>query len=307
MILDFKEIPEAHIPNGMQDTFEMFARDFFKEIGFTIDEGPDRGADNGRDLIVKERRIGLLGETEIIWLVSCKHKAHSGKSILDSDEENILNRVHQNHADGFIGFYSTIPSSSLQKNIKNMLGESKYKIFDRESIETILISENKTNLIERYFPESFKKIQNQKYRISNFIDEYIPLKCYCCGKDLLKQEEQGYNIISFLIRYSDDFKIEYIDDIFYCHKGICNDKIRGKFEKNGYTTHWEDISDLIIPTKYVLWIIAILNEIKSGEVVFSEIAFEKIKEIIIAVSQFTLKSAEEKDKERIKRLEGLLI
>ena len=240
-------------------------------------------------------------------MVSCKHKAHSGKSILDSDEENILNRVHQNHADGFIGFYSTIPSSSLQKNIKNMLGESKYKIFDRESIETILISENKTNLIERYFPESFKKIQNQKYRISNFIDEYIPLKCYCCGKDLLKQEEQGYNIISFLIRYSDDFKIEYIDDIFYCHKGICDDKIRGKFEKNGYTTHWEDISDLIIPTKYVLWIIAILNEIKSGEVVFSEIAFEKIKEIIIAVSQFTLKSAEEKDKERIKRLEGLLI
>ena len=192
MILDFKEIPEAHIPNGMQDTFEMFARDFFKEIGFTIDEGPDRGADNGRDLIVKERRIGLLGETEIIWLVSCKHKAHSGKSILDNDEENILNRVHQNHADGFIGFYSTIPSSSLQKNIKNMLGESKYKIFDRESIETILISENKTDLIERYFPESFKKIQNQKYRISNFIDEYIPLKCYCCGKDLLKQEEQGY-------------------------------------------------------------------------------------------------------------------
>ena len=307
MILDFKEIPEAHIPNGMQDTFEMFARDFFKEIGFIIDEGPDRGADNGRDLIVKERRIGLLGETEIRWLVSCKHKAHSGKSILDNDEENILNRVHQNHADGFIGFYSTIPSSSLQKNIKNMLGENKYKIFDRESIETILISKNKTNLIERYFPESFKKIQNQKYRISNFIDEYIPLKCYCCGKDLLKQEEQGYNIISFLIRYSDDFKIEYIDDIFCCHNGICDDKIKGKFEKNGYTTHCEHISDIIIPTRYVSWIIAILNEIKSGEVVFSDVAFEKIKKIIIAVSQFTLKSAEEKDKERIKRLAGLLI
>ena len=88
MILDFKEIPEAHIANGKQDTFEMFARDFFETFGFIIEEGPDRGADGGRDLIIKEKRLGILGETEIKWLVSCKHKAHSGNSVLSTDEQN---------------------------------------------------------------------------------------------------------------------------------------------------------------------------------------------------------------------------
>ena len=32
MILDFKEIPEAHIPNGMQDTFEMLQEIFLKKL-----------------------------------------------------------------------------------------------------------------------------------------------------------------------------------------------------------------------------------------------------------------------------------
>lgn len=31
-ILDFKEIPEAHKATGLQDTFELFARDFLSSL-----------------------------------------------------------------------------------------------------------------------------------------------------------------------------------------------------------------------------------------------------------------------------------
>lgn len=44
-ILDFREIPEVHISNGEQDSFELFARDFFQSIGFKIVVEPDRGRD----------------------------------------------------------------------------------------------------------------------------------------------------------------------------------------------------------------------------------------------------------------------
>ncbi|TCN75720.1 restriction endonuclease [Shewanella fodinae] len=92
-VLDFKEIPEAHIATGEQDTFELFARDFLDFIGYKIITNPDRGADGGVDLIVEESRTGVGGETIIRWLVSCKHKAHSGKSVTPTDDANIRDRV----------------------------------------------------------------------------------------------------------------------------------------------------------------------------------------------------------------------
>lgn len=132
MILDFKEIPEAHIANGEQDTFEMFARDFFEELGFKIVIGPDRGADGGRDLIIEEEREGILGNSNIRWLVSCKHKVHSGKSVTDKDECDINDRMNSNKTDGFIGFYSTLPSAALQRKVRNSIGEQ-VKIFDKKA------------------------------------------------------------------------------------------------------------------------------------------------------------------------------
>ncbi|WP_270215441.1 hypothetical protein [Clostridium butyricum] len=50
-LLNFKEIPAANITNGSQDSFELFAREFFIFLGFNIIEDPDRGQDGGRDLI----------------------------------------------------------------------------------------------------------------------------------------------------------------------------------------------------------------------------------------------------------------
>src|SRR3972149_1526333 len=104
-IIDFCEIPLGNKSTGMQDTFELFARDFLEYMGYIIVQGPDRGADGGKDIIVKEIRKGIGGESEIKWLVSCKHKAHSGRSVGTADEIDIPGRVASNGCQGFIGFY----------------------------------------------------------------------------------------------------------------------------------------------------------------------------------------------------------
>ena len=58
-LLDFKEIAQANLANGLQDTFKLFARDFFMMLGFQIKEGPDRvGQDGGRDLIISKKGRG---------------------------------------------------------------------------------------------------------------------------------------------------------------------------------------------------------------------------------------------------------
>lgn len=54
MLLDFKEIPQANTGSGLQDTFELFTRDFLQYLGYRILENPNRGADGKKDMIVEE-------------------------------------------------------------------------------------------------------------------------------------------------------------------------------------------------------------------------------------------------------------
>ena len=59
-IIDFKEIPAGNVGDGKQDTFELFARDFFSLQDCKIVEEPDRGPDGGRDFIIIEHRAGTI-------------------------------------------------------------------------------------------------------------------------------------------------------------------------------------------------------------------------------------------------------
>lgn len=163
MTLDFKEIPRANTGTGDQDTFELFARDFLETIGYSIVREPGRGADRGRDLIVREDRKGVGGTSLIDWLVSCKHYAHSGQSVRPSDEQNISDRVGSHDCQGFMGFYSTIPSDSLVETL-NRSKESnsslirEYQFLDSKRIESILLERPIfLRLFARYFPNSFKR------------------------------------------------------------------------------------------------------------------------------------------------------
>ena len=123
-VLDFKEIAEAK-GSSDPDSFELFARDFLKHLGFKTISHPNRGQDEGSDLIVEELRTGPGGETTIRWLVSCKHYAHSGRSVKPGDEPNIRERVETQNANGFMGFYSTLASSGLGKLLAGQRAELK--------------------------------------------------------------------------------------------------------------------------------------------------------------------------------------
>ncbi len=142
-ILDFTEIPQANTGNGDQDTFELFARDFLEIAGFRIIEPPNRGADGKKDMIVEEARHGHEGETKIRWLVSAKHYAHSKKAINDTIEPNVEDRVGANNCNGFIGFYSTLPTNSLMGVLEGLKKHKniEYSIYDWSRIEGKIISD----------------------------------------------------------------------------------------------------------------------------------------------------------------------
>ena len=124
-LIDFKEIPQANISDGTQDTFELFARDFLQMLGFKIEVGPDRGQDGGRDLVIIEKRKGLLDNSDFRWLVSCKHKIFSGKSVVDADETDIIDRLMVHQCSGFLGFYSTVISSPFGRKLESLKEKNK--------------------------------------------------------------------------------------------------------------------------------------------------------------------------------------
>lgn len=167
--IDFKEIPRADVANGDQDTFEMFAREFLELTGYRIVSGPDRGADQGRDLIAEEIRTGVGGETKIRWLVSCKHFAYSGRAVGANDELNISDRVKAHGCQGFIGFYSSLASAGLTQRLEALQRETpgfEFIIFYRENIGKTLYEPRFDQIFERYFPKSFSHWYKRRVRLT---------------------------------------------------------------------------------------------------------------------------------------------
>lgn len=307
-ILDFKEIPEAHIASGKQDTFELFCQEFLKYIGLEIDSYPDRGPDGGKDLICLEKIQGTLARKEIKWLVSCKHKAHSNSAVGVNDEVNITDRVSDYDADGFIAFYSTVPSSKLNDRFNLCKKKFDIKVFNPEEIEDILLKDkNGHTIIQRFFPESYKKIQ-KKVKPSNIYSSYEPLNCHCCGKDLLKENNNSIGgIIAFVVDYEFSksngyMKNKYVDVYFAC-KGRCDSILSNKYSKQGFGTYWKDISELKTPTLYIRWVIAIINNIYEGSIEIDDVAFKRLKHVILTVAQIVFRHQSESE---IKRSESIL-
>ncbi|QPQ30418.1 restriction endonuclease [Lysinibacillus sp. JNUCC 51] len=310
-VLDFLEIAQANKPTGKQDTFELFARDFFKMLGFEILEGPDRGQDGGRDLILLEKRPGIIGNTEVRWMVSCKHKAHSGKSVTDSDEQDISDRLTAHNASGFIGFYSTVISSPLGRKLEALkLRGYEVLIFDNERIETQLLENSKgKDIARRYFIKSFTKWESFQNEPANLFNEYEPLRCKYCEKDLLDRKIIDESIIVFVedIKFSEENNYEkskYVDIYFSC-KGRCDSVLEHHYLQQNCITKWEDISDIIIPNKYLSWNMAVLNRVRDGEDVYTDEAFSKLKQFILKVSQLVVKNRSEEQTERLRQLASI--
>jgi hypothetical protein len=300
-VVDFKEIPSARGGQAGQDEWPLFAREFFAALGIDIEEGPDRGPDSGRDLVIVEKRRGLLGSGQHRWLVSCKHFAHSNKSVSIKDEPDIVGRVARFKAHGFIGFYSTIPSAELNRTLESYKSQINIIVYDSASIERMLMSNRDLKeIFRRFFPRSFKEYR--KATPSTISDTYIGLYCNVCRKDLLKDRD---GIVAFAEEFDDKKKIARTLDMYWACKGQCDRALEIKFEKRGLITSWEDISDLIIPMVFMKWVITAMNSFRQGTLVFTDPAYEKFTEFTFAVAQLIVRETTDEERERIEVLRDM--
>lgn len=308
-IIDFKEIPKANVADGNQDLFELFAREFFYVLGFSIIEDPDRGQDGGRDIIISEKRTGIINDTVIRWLVSCKHKIHSGSAVNASDEEDISDRIQVHNCSGFIGFYSTIASSPLKRKVESLKDKYEIQIFDREKIERVLLENSRANsLIKRFFPKSYSDIELKSP--SNLLTKYAPLRCKVCGKDLLHRDilDEYKGIVVFVqdmdYYHKNNGRTRYTEVYCTC-KGLCDRKMENLPRSYNNITAWNDISDLVIPVQFLSFVIAIMNRMRELADVYTDEAYKDLKNIIISLAQITMKRQKEEDIRRFNELSEL--
>tara|TARA_R110002012_G_scaffold56749_3_gene145790 strand:- start:589 stop:1548 length:960 start_codon:yes stop_codon:yes gene_type:complete len=303
-VLDFKEISEANIADGKQDQFELFSRDFLSFVGYEILTEPDRGADGGVDLVVLEKRTGIGGETLVKWLVSCKHKAHSGKSVYPTDDLNIRDRVEANKCDGFIGFYSTLASSGLAGNLQGLKGKIQIQVFDYEKIESNLLhSAQGLKIAERYFPESLEQWKNNNPEPAQIFSEAPKLNCKVCNKELFKQDNKG--IIQLWHKSRKDYANEpkRCEYIFWTCRGYCDDALSRHIRKqrNDIVDGWEDISDVMMPTIFIKWVMSTFNGLRDGTE-YSDEAFENLKTFMIKVYPYICRHLTDNEQDRVKSL-----
>lgn len=283
MTLDFKEIPQANKGDGLQDIFELLSRDILEAMGFKIIEHPDRGAYGKKDLVVTEYREGIIGITEFKWLVSCKHYAHSGKSISDTDEPDINDRLKSHHCDGFMGFYSTLPARSLTTKLKNTPIEN--EIFDRERIESFLLSNPRgIKISRRFFPKSFGEFSRENPKPVNLFHGQETIKCEYCDKDLLKDKTGMFVFLKNYEKKRDEETSILVEGMYFSCKGICDRHLRSyyysKFKLSD--SGWDDITNLLSPLWWLHNAICFLDRQHPHRVfTFNEEAYSKVKQMFI--------------------------
>lgn len=191
------------------EAWEFFAIDFLSSMGFVILRFPSRGADAGMD--------GLVSFDEKIFLVSCKHYIESGSSVGVDDEKSILDRIIQHRAEGFIGFYSTLPSSSLEARFSD-LSERGYDCiyYDKNKICDFL-PKISSQVLQKYgIPNGFKYVLNVPDC------QYHPLPCLGCKVDILSENMIASSMA--LVLLNDNNQLEYL---YGCKRCLASFNDRG--------------------------------------------------------------------------------
>ena len=299
-VVNFKEIPTAKGGHEGQDDWVLFAREFFAALHIDVEEGPDRGPDSGRDLLIAEARKGILGSGQHKWLVSCKHHAHSKKAVSSREELDVLGRVRKFGADGFIGFYSTVPSSELSRTLESYKSQINVIVYDSAYIErNLLDNPDLHGVFKRFFPESYAEYRKASITPHEISESPVELLCNVCGKDLLKAREGRIGLVIELI--DDDRKTRYVD-VYWACIGECDREMEAAFEKRGFFTSWEGIEDLMIPLVFIQWVITIMNSLRSGFIVFSDEAYRKFIGLTFAVAQLVVRETSHEEEDRIQSL-----
>jgi Restriction endonuclease len=287
-MIDWSEIPDG-------DTWEFFARDFFTALGFVIEIGPSRGADAGKDLIISEQLQGNLYTQKFTWLVSCKHYSTSKKSVGPSDEQNITDRLKQHKADGFIGFYSTMASSSLNDRLVSYEQDkavSAFEIFDGRKIEGYFVQSGFSKLAYRYIPKNYAAMRP----LQNYVN--VELICKICDKDLLKDSVLNpYGGIVVHVTEKSENRVT-VSVCTVC-KGECDRKLGKRADAEGHDAiFWEDIGDLCNPVFFMKNMLSYMNVIYKDNTKYTEEAHDQMKHVYLGLSKRTLREMTDEDMNR---------
>jgi hypothetical protein len=293
-MIDFSEIgPDEG------EAWELFARDFLSERGFFIESPPNRGPDNKMDLLVTEQLKGKVALYRMRWLVSCKHLAKSNKAVSEAKEPNIRERLESFKADGFIGFYSTVPSSGLIQRLERLRESQKIKdycIFDHKQIENSLLTAGYSHLMWRYFPVSHETLRPLHFVLS----KYEPLPCAICGKDLLKglstPVRQSHVLRGFLMN-GQLGRVHFTDVASVCKKN-CNRIYEARMKSKCLQTVCHDLADLSIPIEFLRFVLTIADAIREGRETYTGEAYEQQKTVLIALAQKVLRITTDRERER---------
>lgn len=323
-IIDFKEIPEAHKGEGRQDEFEFFAHSFMQNIGVGVPYEINRGADGGIDFLLEEERQGSFGITTFKWLVSCKHKAFSGKAVQPKDEEDLFDRVKSNNCQGFIGFYSTVVSNGLKKKFDQLREKGiEVKVFDKEEIENEIFKgfnfddpfkfNAMKRLSERFFPKSTSEwIVNNPKPAFIFYNEPT-LKCCHCNKELLNQDifrERSSSLVTVWYEKNNDGttktelangeEVNVIGQIVWSCKNNCDNILSHKLSERFNYAGWNDLGDYILPPFYLrnlnYFITGIFHKIYTKE------AIEQERELLNNCFPFISRHLNDEDKKAMHNL-----
>jgi hypothetical protein len=152
-LLDFKELSE----DGTD--LERLVREIFVREGFET-HWTGKGPDGGRDLLVVEKVQGPLSKFERTWLVQCKHKAHSGKSIGREESYSIVTDCRSAKAGGYLLVCTTALTTGLINTLKDLQANENIVIdyWDEVKLEDRLLKPCNFSLIHQFFPISSNKV-----------------------------------------------------------------------------------------------------------------------------------------------------
>lgn len=178
------------------EEWEFFSADFLSDIGYNIVAYPSVGPDGGRDLLVEHQSV--------IYVVSCKHQIVSGASVGTAIEKSIMDRIIEGGAKGFIGFYSTSISSSLDTRFNAIKAHGyKIEVFDKSRISNHLPRLH-GHVLQKYgLPGAFKFVLNV------VAEDYVALNCLACGVDILDEHRIRSSIAMLFVSSSNELHYLY--------------------------------------------------------------------------------------------------
>jgi hypothetical protein len=136
------------------------------------------------------------------------------------------------------------------------------------------------------------------------LDEYVPIACDVCGKDLLEAlYREDYKGLVAQVEVRDAASgVTTVQRMYFACKGKCDKQMEDACWKEFHTpAGWKDLSDLVIPADLLRWIMASLNRLRDGER-YTDDAFEKEKHLIMALSQKVFREMTERERERVRDL-----